>query len=43
MSFTDQELKNEIDSIFLEFDKDNSGTLDKAEVIKFINDTIYKG
>lgn len=30
-----QQIKNEIDAVFKDFDKDNSGTLDIAEVKQF--------
>lgn len=40
MSYSDQELKSAVDSVFSAYDKDNSGTLDQSEVTKLINDAL---
>ncbi len=37
MAYTDAELKSAVDSVFSQFDKDNSGSLDKSEVLALIN------
>ena len=37
MSYTEQQLKDAVDAVFQQFDKDNSGTLDSNEVSNLIN------
>ena len=37
MSYTEQQLKDAVDAVFQQFDKDNSGTLDSAEVRSLVN------
>ena len=37
MSYSDQQLKDAVDAVFSQFDKDNSGTLDGQEVSSLIN------
>ena len=40
MSYSEQQLKQAVDAVFQVYDKDNSGTLDKAEVGNLINDAL---
>ena len=37
MSYSEQQLKDAVDAVFQQFDKDNSGTLDSAEVRSLVN------
>jgi Ca2+-binding EF-hand superfamily protein len=37
MSYSDQQLKDAVNAVFQQFDKDNSGTLDSGEVLNLIN------
>ena len=37
MSYSEQQLKDAVDAVFQQFDKDNSGTLDSNEVSNLIN------
>ncbi len=37
MGYTDQQLRDAVDAVFAQFDKDNSGTLEVAEVTNLIN------
>lgn len=39
MSYSDEQLRQAIDHIFTAYDKDNSGTLEKGEVLHLINNT----
>lgn len=42
MSFIDDQLKKAVDAVFKKYDKDNSGTLETAEVTALINDALCK-
>jgi len=37
MPYTDQQLRDAVDAVFAQFDKDGSGTLEVAEVSSLIN------
>ncbi len=37
MGYTQQQLKEAVDAVFGQFDKDNSNSLDKSEVLALIN------
>ena len=38
--FSDQQLRDAVDAVFSQYDKDNSGTLDQNEVANLINDAL---
>ena len=40
MSYSDQQLRDAVDAVFSQYDKDNSGTLDQNEVANLINDAL---
>jgi Ca2+-binding EF-hand superfamily protein len=37
MPYTDQQLRDAVDAVFVQFDKDNSNSLDQSEVAQLIN------
>ncbi len=37
MGYSEQELRAAVDAVFGQFDKDNSNTLDRAEVLSLVN------
>ena len=37
MSYSEQQLKDAVNAVFQQFDKDNNGTLDSGEVLNLIN------
>jgi Ca2+-binding EF-hand superfamily protein len=40
MSYSDNDLRAAVDTVFSAYDKDNSGTLDASEVTNLINDAL---
>jgi Ca2+-binding EF-hand superfamily protein len=42
MSYSDQQLQQAIDAVFVQYDADKSGTLEFAEVKNLINDAFKK-
>ena len=42
MSYSDQQLRDAVDAVFGQFDKDNSGSLDQQEVFNLIQAALSK-
>lgn len=40
MSYSEEQLKAAVDAVFTKFDTDKSGTLDRAEITKLINEAL---
>lgn len=42
MNISDNELRNIIDQVFVNYDRDGSGTLDTREIVNFFNEVFQR-